>query len=144
MAEEQADHFRLDGYIPWVTGGDHADAIVIGAVLEDHRQVLLLLPTKLPGVRAEAPARLVGLAATHTGVVRCDNVRVPRDHLLAGPAENVMAALGGAGTGGLQTSALAIRFGDRRDRLFDGPGRRPPRFARAGRWIVGRAEGDRA
>jgi alkylation response protein AidB-like acyl-CoA dehydrogenase len=108
VAEEHADHFRLDGYIPWVTGGDHADAIVIGAVLADHRQVLLLLPTDLSGVRAEPPARLVGLAATHTGVVRCDKVRVPRDHLLAGPAENVMAALGGAGTGGLQTSALAV------------------------------------
>jgi alkylation response protein AidB-like acyl-CoA dehydrogenase len=108
VAVEQTDHFRLDGYIPWVTGCDHADAIVIGAVLADGRQVLLLLPTDLAGVRAEPPARLVGLSATHTGVVRCENVRVPRDQLLGGPAENVMATFGGAGTGGLQTSALAI------------------------------------
>jgi alkylation response protein AidB-like acyl-CoA dehydrogenase len=108
VAEEQSEGFRLDGYIPWVTGGDHADAIVIGAVLADGRQVLLLLPTNLTGVRTDAPARLVGLSATHTGVVRCENVRVGRDLLLGGPAENVMAAFGGAGTGGLQTSALAI------------------------------------
>jgi alkylation response protein AidB-like acyl-CoA dehydrogenase len=108
VAEEQSDGFRLDGYIPWVTGGDHADAIVIGAVLADGRQILLLMPTNLSGVRAGPPARLVGLSATHTGVVRCENVRISRDQLLAGPAENVMAAFGGGGTGGLQTSALAI------------------------------------
>ncbi len=42
-----------------------------------------------------------------TGELRCNAVRVPRDHLLAGPMENVLKH-SGTGTGGLQTSTLAV------------------------------------
>ncbi len=98
----------LDGYSPWVTGGDHADVIVTGATLDDGRQILVALPTDLPGVEVPPPPRLVGLSASHTGEVRCHGVDLPHDCLLAGPVENVMQHGKGAGTGGLQTSTLAI------------------------------------
>jgi alkylation response protein AidB-like acyl-CoA dehydrogenase len=108
LARERADGFELDGYIPWVTGAQAARAIVTGASLEDGRQILLALPTDVGGVRAEPPLRLTALSSTHTGTVRCERAHVGRDWLLAGPAEDVMASIGGAGTGGLQTSALAV------------------------------------
>ena len=98
----------LDGYSPWVTGADHASTIVTGAVLDDGRQILVALPTDLPGVTIPPPPRLVGLSASHTGEVHLADVRVGREWLLAGPAENVMKIGVGAGTGGLQTSTLAI------------------------------------
>src|SRR5262249_50738892 len=105
---ETALGYRLDGYSPWVTGAIHADTIVTGAVLEDGQQILMALPTRLPGVSVPPPPRLVGLSASDTGEVHLDGVELGREWLLAGPAENVMRMGVGAGTGGLQTSTLAI------------------------------------
>jgi alkylation response protein AidB-like acyl-CoA dehydrogenase len=107
-ARQTADGFVLDGFSPWVTGGNHADVIVTGATLDDGRQILLALPTGLPGVTTPRPPRLVGVSASHTGEVHCREVLAPSDCLLAGPVENVMKSGVGAGTGGLQTSTLAI------------------------------------
>ncbi len=113
VARESNDGFILDGYSPWVTGADHASTIVTGAVLDDSeaaagQQILVALPTDLPGVTVPPPPRLVGLSASHTGEVHLKNVHLSREWLLAGPAENVMRMGIGAGTGGLQTSTLAI------------------------------------
>ena len=107
-ATETPEGFRLDGFSPWVTGGEHADVIVTGATLADGRQILVALPTALPGVECPPSPQLVGLTGSHTGEVHCRGVEVSREWLLAGPVENVMKAGQGAGTGGLQTSALAI------------------------------------
>lgn len=107
-ARETADGFRLDGYSPWVTGAIHAHSIVLGATLEDGRQVLLAMPTDLPGIELCQPLPLVGLSGSHTGEVRCHDVTVGREWLLAGPEENVMSSGQGAATGGLQTSTLAV------------------------------------
>ncbi len=113
-AQETNDGFLLDGFSPWVTGGDHAETIVIGATLEDERQFLVALPCNLPGVSADEPQQLVALTSSHTGAVRCDNVHVDRKWLLAGPAHNVMTSGAGTGaaTGGLQTSTLAVGLAD--------------------------------
>jgi alkylation response protein AidB-like acyl-CoA dehydrogenase len=97
----------LEGYSPWVTGAEFAQHIVLGATLGDGRQILVALPTDLPGVRIERSPRLVGLSASRTGPVYCDRVFVPTKWLLAGPVQEVMKQ-GQAKTGGLQTSALAI------------------------------------
>ncbi len=100
--------YVLDGYSPWVTGAEFAQTIVLGATLEDRRQVLIALPTELPGVRIDPAPPLVGLSASRTGPVHLDQVHVPMECLLAGPVEDVMKQGLGARTGGLQTSALAI------------------------------------
>lgn len=100
--------FVLDGFSPWVTGAPFAQTVVTGATLEDGRQILVALPTDLPGVSTPEPPALVGLSASQTGQVRCDRVEVARERLLAGPVENVMRTGAGAKTGGLQTSTLAI------------------------------------
>jgi alkylation response protein AidB-like acyl-CoA dehydrogenase len=107
-ARETATGFELDGFSPWVTGAEHADTVALGATLEDGRQILVALPTSLPGVSAPPHAKLIGLTASHTGPLECRNVEVSREWLLDGPAENVMAHREGTKTGGLQTSALAI------------------------------------
>jgi alkylation response protein AidB-like acyl-CoA dehydrogenase len=106
-ARAEADCFVLDGFIPWVTGAQRAEHLVIGAVLEDGRQVLLVLPTDLPGVQVAEPLELMAMRGSITAEVRCAAVRVERRWLLAGPAEQVMPA-GRGGTGGLETSCLAL------------------------------------
>lgn len=105
------DCFVLDGYSAWVTGAIHADVLVIGATLDDGREILVAAPSDLPGLEAETPQTLVGLTASDTGLLRCRQVRVSNEWLLAGPIENVMR-VGGAGTGGLQTSTLAVGLTD--------------------------------
>ncbi len=96
----------LDGTIPWVTGAAQADHIVIGAVLEDGKQVLAILPRESEGVSIAPPLDLMALAGSLTAEIRCQHVILDRRWLLAGPTERVMA--GGRGPGGLETSCLAL------------------------------------
>jgi alkylation response protein AidB-like acyl-CoA dehydrogenase len=98
-----AGTYRLEGDVPWVTGADRADLIVTGGVLEDGRQVLLLLPRSLPGVSVEPPLSLAALAGSRTARLRCDGVEVPDELLLAGPGERLVRS-----GGGLDTSCLAL------------------------------------
>jgi alkylation response protein AidB-like acyl-CoA dehydrogenase len=107
-AERTEGGFLLRGYSPWVTGAEFAQTIVLGATLDDGRQVLVALPTDLPGVRIEPAPELVALSASRTGPVHLDDVLAPDECLLAGPVYEVMKQGLGARTGGLQTSALAI------------------------------------
>jgi alkylation response protein AidB-like acyl-CoA dehydrogenase len=112
-AEATADGFRLDGMSPWVTGGAGADVLVLAATLvENHqatdRELLLAVPTNLPGLRVDAPLPLVGLTASSTGPVRLEGVEVSQNDVIAGPAVNVMQSGTGGNTGGYETSALAL------------------------------------
>ena len=105
--------YRLDGFSPWVTGAAHADHVVVGAtVVHDDgptdEQLLLVLPTDLPGVHVPEPAQLVGLTASHTGRLDMNGTLVDQRWVLAGPTQNVMSTGAGGSTGGLQTSTLAL------------------------------------
>jgi butyryl-CoA dehydrogenase len=102
-----ANHYRLDGVIPWVTAADQCNTLVVGATLPDRRQLLLLLPVAHPGVTAEPPLRLAALVGSRTALVRCSDVELASDHILAGPVEGVLGA-GKGGVGGLETSCLAL------------------------------------
>ncbi len=107
QASETVQGFELNGYSPWVTGAEHAQAIVTGATLADGRQILVALPTSLAGVRVPPAPELVSLTASRTGPVHCEKVQIGKEWLLAGPVEHVMKQGLGAKTGGLQTSTLA-------------------------------------
>jgi alkylation response protein AidB-like acyl-CoA dehydrogenase len=106
-ARECDEGFVLDGSIPWVTGALRADYVVTGATCDDGRQILVVLPTSQCGFQAKPAAKLVGLTSTLTGGAECRDVVLERRWLLAGPTENVLSGHG-AGTGGVQTSALAL------------------------------------
>lgn len=112
VARPRGDGYELDGYSPWVTGAAAADYVVVGAQLDDGRQLLAAVSTKLPGLEVEPPARLVALAASQTGRVAFRNVTVKREWLVAVPTVDVMNSGVGARTGGLQTSALALGLAD--------------------------------
>src|SRR5262249_40660179 len=49
-ARPEGDRLVLDGAMPWVTGAARADHFVTGAVLDDGRQVLVVVPRDAPGV----------------------------------------------------------------------------------------------
>jgi alkylation response protein AidB-like acyl-CoA dehydrogenase len=108
LAREKGDHFILDGAMPWVTGAAEADFFVTGAVLEDGRQILLVVPHEAKGLHVGPPLDLVALQGSLTAEVTCQGVAVERRWLLAGPAERVMMTVGRGGAGGLETSCLAL------------------------------------
>jgi alkylation response protein AidB-like acyl-CoA dehydrogenase len=120
-ARVTAGAYQLDGDVPWVTGADHADVIVTGAVLEDGRQVLLLLPRTLPGLSVEPPLALAALAGSRTAQLRFAGTVVGAEFLLAGPGERLVRSGGGLDTSclalGLARAAVAF--------LFAEAGRRP-------------------
>lgn len=107
-AKTTNDGYVLDGYMPWVTGAPHTDFFITGAVLDDGRQILAALHRQTPGVSVGEPLDLMALEGSLTAEVRCDAVEVERRWLLAGPSERVLATTGKGGTGGLETSCLAV------------------------------------
>jgi alkylation response protein AidB-like acyl-CoA dehydrogenase len=104
---ETGDKLVFDGAMPWVTGAAHADYFVSGGVLPDGRQLLAILHRDLPGVSVGPPLALMALEGSLTAEVKCTGVAVERRWLLAGPAEKVLST-GRGGTGGLETSCLAL------------------------------------
>lgn len=107
-AREVGAGYRLDGAMPWVTGAVRADLIVTGAVMDDGRQMLVALPTNRAGVSVQGAFPLAALQASCTAEVRIEEVEIAPGDILAGPVEDVMSTPGAAGTGGLETSALAM------------------------------------
>lgn len=120
-ARTEGEGFVVDGMMPWVTGARRADYIVAGAVVEDGRQVLLCVATGAEGVVVEEPMSLLALEGSETSAVRCHGVRVGRDCVVRGPAEQVLERRGpaksltvasiGIGVAG----ALAAMIGQLRD-----------------------------
>ena len=102
------DSYRLDGRMPWVTAAQRADVIVTGAVLEDGRQLLIALPSDRKGLKILPALELAALQASCTTEVVCEAVEAFETDVLAGPDLDVMATPGLTGTGGLETSALAL------------------------------------
>jgi alkylation response protein AidB-like acyl-CoA dehydrogenase len=107
-ATRDEEGYRLEGAMPWVTAAEMADVIVTGAVLDDGRQLLVALPTDRPGLDVREPFPLAALQASCTSEVVCEGVHAEDTFVLAGPAADVMAHPSAAGTGGLETSALAL------------------------------------
>ncbi len=107
-AVADGEGFRLNGFSPWVTGAPHADVYVIGATLDDGREMLVAVPSDLPGVEPSAGADLLALSASCTDRVDFHDVRVEPSMLVAGPMQNVMTSGTGGTAGGLQTSTLAL------------------------------------
>ncbi len=123
-AEEVASgRFRVDGLIPWVTAASRADVLVAGAATLDGRQILFALPTDRPGVTVKPSFALAALQSSCTAEVACDGVEVIEDDILVGPVPDVMANPSAAGTGGLETSALALGQGLAALRALEAAGR---------------------
>ncbi len=89
-ARADGDAFVLDGVMPWVSGACACDEIVTGAVLDDGRQILAVVPCDAPGVTIDPPLELMALQASCTSRVRCEQVRIGREWIVRGPAPRVL------------------------------------------------------
>lgn len=108
FAQAVDGRYVLRGYSPWVTGAAYAQTIVLGATLDDGRQLLAAVPGDRRGLCAAPGVPLMALSASATDRVDCDDVPIGPEDIIAGPVDDVMSSGVGAASGGLQTSTLAL------------------------------------
>jgi alkylation response protein AidB-like acyl-CoA dehydrogenase len=97
--------YRLTGEIPWVTGADQADFIVIGGALPEGSQILCVLPKDQSAVTIHPPMELAALRGSRTSSIRLEGAELSDELVIEGPRPQVLGPIGG---GGLETSNLAI------------------------------------
>lgn len=109
-ASESPGGITLDGYMPWVTGAAWCDDIITAAVLDDGRQVVACVERDDPGLRIEAPMKLLALDASHTSRVICDRTFIPAERLIRPPQPTALT--GRAPVKGLTVSAAGMGLAD--------------------------------
>ncbi len=112
LARATEEGYLINGTIPWVTGAENAETVVVGTVLETEEgptndEILFALPTKLAGVSTPEPFEMVGLTASRTGPVVLEDVLVSKDRIVDGPLPEVIKHGKAGRPGGPQTSTLA-------------------------------------
>lgn len=109
-ATSDADGFRLEGFMPWVSGAPACDYVVTAAVLDDGRPLVACVHCDQVGVTVEPPLELLALQASHTSRVRCEGVRIGRDQLVRSPRPDALS--GRAPVKPLTVSAVGMGLAD--------------------------------
>lgn len=107
-AEPIGNGFRLCGHIPWVTGANAAQLIVVGGTAPNGEQLLAAIETTDPGLTIAPPQDFLALTASQTGSIELRNVTIRPEQIVAGPVPEVLKVGSRGGTGSLSTSALAL------------------------------------
>ncbi len=96
-ASLDGDHYLLNGTKMWITNGGYADYYLVFATMDPQKRhqgiICLIVPSHLEGVSHGEPIDKMGQRASNTTAVRFDQVRVPKENLLAGEGEGFKKAM---------------------------------------------------
>lgn len=111
-AEPYSDGYRLNGTKQFVTGGSHADLVVVLARIPENTEpnglTCFLVPASTDGFKVVRVEEKLGISASGTASIALDDVVLGPDHILGGVGEGLKIIMEGLAKSRIGIAAQAV------------------------------------